>query len=130
MNPSSWRMLIREAAGTLKHKNAITPLSPVIILSGLCFWLAKGSQPPLTWALCGLGALGIVAFLTAYFYFMVKDPDRLHSEEFRTTSRALDIVESKTGHIEVNPVELREISNPDPTAKEALPSAEDEGAKP
>lgn len=43
---------------------------------------------------------------------MVKDPNRLHSEEFQTRARALDFISSKGGPITFNPLDLQSITNP------------------
>ena len=61
-------------------------------------WLQRG--------LFLVGLVPVALFVFSYTYFMFKDPDRLHSEEFQLKRRSLSIVESKGGTVSILPVDL------------------------
>jgi hypothetical protein len=64
--------------------------------------------------------VGTIPFFVAcgmFIYFAIKDPDRLHSEEFRIRYHVLKLTEMKGGRIPVNPLELTDIANPFPDTK-------------
>jgi len=63
-----------------------------------------------------IGFIPIALFCFAYIYFMITDPDRLHSEEFQLKSRSLSAVQSKGGALVINPIDLT--VNPMPSRKE------------
>lgn len=69
-------------------------------------WLERG--------LFAIGLLPPILFAIAYLYFMLRDPDRLHSEEFQLKSRSLGTVESKGGTISILPVDLSTNPYPEP----------------
>ena len=101
-------MLLREGLATIKHRTVVQPLLWLCGTFSLgCFlisalfkdlWLQRG--------VFLVGVVPIVLFVFAYTYFMFKDPDRLHSEEFQLKRRSLSIVESKGGTISFLPVDL------------------------
>lgn len=61
-------------------------------------WLQRG--------LFLVGLVPIALFVFSYIYFMFKDPDRLHSEDFQLKRRSLSIVESKGGTVPLLPLDL------------------------
>lgn len=84
--------------GIVRVRNALNPLlwsmatlaAATLIaaaLAGVDTWLALG--------LFGLTGLFAIGNLVAFFYFMVKNPDRLQSEEF--VLRHLEIVYERKG---------------------------------
>lgn len=102
------KVLAREGLATIKHWTVVQPLLWLCGTFSLgCFlisalvkdqWLQRG--------LFVVGLLPIILFGFAYIYFMFKDPDRLHSEEFQLKRRSLSIVESKGGTVAILPVDL------------------------
>ncbi len=108
---------MREGLASIKHKTIVQPLLWLCGTFGLgCFVLAATVKDP--WLEHGLFVVGIVplALLAfAYIYFMFRDPDRLHSEEFQLKRRSLSMVETKGGEIAVLPVDLS--TNPFPRTK-------------
>ena len=61
-----------------------------------------------------VGTLPVIAGLLAYAYFALREPDRLHSEDYRLRRQALQIAESKGGKISLGQVGLPDIINPHP----------------
>src|SRR5258708_38757398 len=111
-------------------KNAMTPFIWMVgVASPICFsaaWCFHSYE-----FFCGsLILAGIVPIFTACFaflYFVIRDPDRLHSEDYRLRSRALEITESKGGKIAIAEVELVDIANPypDPNPKRLTDDSEE-----
>lgn len=68
------------------------------------------------------GFVPIVVALGVYIYFAIKDPDRLHSDDYQIRRSVLDMIDAKAGAFHVKDVELADIANPQPAAKKpALP---------
>jgi hypothetical protein len=61
------------------------------------------------WVLICIGVVPPGAALKAYFYFSLKDPSRLHSEDYQLRHEALVIVESKGGEIVTSPTSLGDL---------------------
>jgi hypothetical protein len=52
-------------------------------------------------------AVGVVAApMLVYGYFMFRDPDRLHSEDYRLRSQAINLLETKGGNIRFSDVDM------------------------
>ena len=86
-------------AGVVRVHNAMNPLLwTMAVASPVCFLKAYGfrDNPFLRTLLVGIGALPILLTLIAYFIFMLRDPDRLQSEEFRIKQQAIQVLR-KTG---------------------------------
>src|ERR1700747_1038651 len=102
------KVLVREGLASVKHRTVVQPLlwlcgtltlgCFLILLWVKDFWLQLG--------IFLVGLIPIVLFVFAYVYFMFKDPDRLHSEEFQLKRRSRSMVESKGGKIAILPVDL------------------------
>jgi hypothetical protein len=114
------RSFITEAFRTIGYRrNAVQPISWMCLVVSLpCFYLANRAESPLRYLYFGFGCVPIILFVVAYVYFMLRDPDRLHSEEFQLRGRALSLVESKGAGIHFDPVDLASISNPYPQPKQ------------
>jgi hypothetical protein len=119
-------VLATEALRGVKRTNAVQAICWVcLVVSVPCFYLAVKSPPGLMQiALTIAGFIPIGLFTVAYLYFMFKDPDRLHSEDFQLKSRSLDIIETKSGPMTIGTTSLQNILNPYP--QKALPPAEGE----
>jgi hypothetical protein len=102
------KVLLREGLATVKHRTVVQPLLWLCGTISLgCFvisvlvkdiWLQRG--------LFLVGLVPIALFVFSYIYFMFKDPDRLHSEDFQLKRRSLSIVESKGGTVPLLPLDL------------------------
>jgi hypothetical protein len=112
------KVLLREGLATVKHRTAVQPLLWLCGTVSLgCFIISAVVKD--IWLQRGLFLVGLVPialFAFSYIYFMFKDPDRLHSEEFQLKRRSLSIVESKGGTVSILPVDL----STDPYAKPKL----------
>jgi hypothetical protein len=103
-------------------KSAMTPLLWVCTIgtpSCLAAAFAFKDNPVISYLLVGVGILPILAALAAYGYFALREPDRLHSEDYRLRHQALQIAERKGGKIALSEIGLHDILNPFPH-REAL----------
>lgn len=122
--------LSQSATEALIKLRVRSALNPGLLLSGVI------SVPSLILAYFSSGgfqiALTILAFIPvlttcgALLYFMVRDADKLQSEEYQIQKRALDIIEQKGGPLTLSPASLDSIANP---SLKRLPSGADEGRK-
>lgn len=93
--------LIRTAstrAGTVRVRNALNPLLwTVAWATPVCFLAAYAlrDETILRYGLAILGALPILMTFIAYFNFMLRDPDRLQSEEYRIKQEAIQVLQRK-----------------------------------
>lgn len=108
MSIQFWRTLIAEASQTAKHKSAVQPiLWSFVLLCFPCFFLATNTTYRiLQISLVIIGAVPVLLFTVAYLYFMIKDPERLHSEEYQLRRRVLDILVTKGGKIKTKEVNI------------------------
>lgn len=79
--------------GKIRIKNAFNPILYLVVVVGIVVSMAfnAGVDEKFIWAILGLFFFVIVAACWAYFYFMIKDPDRLHSEEFQLKKHTLEM---------------------------------------
>lgn len=89
---------VTSRAGIVRVRNAFNPIlwgcavaTPVCFLSGLLFQ----ADPIIRYGLVALGALPVLTLIAAYLYFMLRDPDRLQSEEFVLRQQELTVTERK-----------------------------------
>jgi hypothetical protein len=82
---------------------AITPLS-----LALAFRTAGIAQA----VFFAFGFLPLALFAVLAIYFMVKDPDRLMSENYNIQKRALLLIEEKGGAIPLSATSVQAIANP------------------
>jgi hypothetical protein len=120
MSLDEWKSVLKEGLASVRRKNAVEPAAWLCAIVSLpCFfWAIRTSSKPVQIALFVIGVVPIALFVGAYLYFMITDPDRLHSEEFQLKSRSLSAVEAKGGVLEINPVDLT--VNPIPSRKRLL----------
>jgi hypothetical protein len=113
MTNDSLRLLAREGVQSVKQKNVVQPIAWFCaVISVPAFGLATRTDPPLCWLLLGIGSVPVALFLFAYLWFMFTDASRLQSEEYQLKNRVLDIIESKGGHIDVEPANIQLVLNP------------------
>ena len=70
-------------------------LLAILLPSLLVSAIFAGPDTFLTYSLIVLVSFSVAAIFVAYFYFMIKDPDRLQTERFMITQRKLNILEMK-----------------------------------
>ena len=80
------------------------------------YLLTKADDPFVRVALVTFAAIPVVMFCFSYLFFMFKDPDRLHSEDYQLRNRSLDLIESKGTPISYRPEDVISIANPYPNA--------------
>lgn len=114
--------LIRHAtsrAGVVRVSNVLNSLlwasataTPICFTTSYVF----GGDPLLHYALAVLGCSPILLMLVAYIYFMLREPDRLQSEEFVLRQQEISTFERKAGPPIVTdidgPVEPPRLSTP------------------
>jgi hypothetical protein len=131
-----WNFFARRATEgnlALSRHSVTSAMTPYIwtagVVSPTCFGAGYflRESPVACWFLLVLGSLPVLTVCGMSIYFGLRDPDRLHSEEYRLRSRALQITETKGGKFLVNPVDMATIANPYPTPKQLghRPSAPD-----
>jgi hypothetical protein len=64
----------------------------------------------------GVAVIPVVLSGVGFLYFMIKDPDRLQSEDYRIQKQALELIEEKGGKIPVALASVQAIANPRPKA--------------
>jgi uncharacterized membrane protein len=101
--------IIRTGLSRVETIRVRTVINPLLWLVGLttpsAFILAAVIGDLLTrWLLIGFAALPVVATVIVYIVFMLRDPDRLQSEEYRIRQRALQILSRKGASTEITEV--------------------------
>lgn len=75
--------------------NSLLWLLAILLPSLLGSGIFTGPDTVLTYSLIGLVGFSVFALFVAYFYFMIKNPDRLQTETFMIKQRELNIIEMK-----------------------------------
>lgn len=125
MSFRDWTVLATEALKGARRTNAVQVICWMCVVVSIPSFYFATQQPPgtLQVALLVAGFIPIALFSFAYLYFLFKDPDRLHSEEFQLKSRSLDLIENKGGTIDMDRVNLTAITNPYPTQQRLIDDA-------
>jgi hypothetical protein len=92
----------------------VSPLSLVLSVSAGEAWQRL--------AFFGLAVVPVIITIAVYIRFMMRDPDRLQSEEFRLRQRALKMLYKRGANTEIS-----EVAN---ARVDKLPGARDEGNRP
>lgn len=95
--------ILKILLGRHQKKSALQPLFQLAIVAGTVFlgtltFLEKLQIPELLWLVTSSFYLvaSILGFaILAYFYFMIKEPDRLQSERFQIEKENLNIAKQK-----------------------------------
>lgn len=86
---------IAEAGGRLRVKSALNPVLWLCLIvtfpSITCFPFL--SQPPV-WLIV-LAFLPLITAIFGFIYLLLKDPDKLQSEDYQLRKRELEIIEEK-----------------------------------
>lgn len=74
-------------------KNVLSPLiwAFSVVLMALLVSAHLRIDTTIVYVLIGVLCLIVVAFTVGFFYFMIKDPERLQSEKYRIEKKRLDI---------------------------------------
>jgi len=89
---------VTSRAGVVRVRNAFNPiLWGCAVATPVCFLFAGvlGTDPILRYGFAALGGLPVLTLVGAYIYFMLRDPDRLQSEEFVLRQQELTVTERK-----------------------------------
>lgn len=117
--------LAEQAIARLKVSSALNPclwLCAIAIPFGLVF--AFFSTGLLQVASLVLVFIPVTLFVVSFLYFMIKDPDKLRSEEYELRKIALELIEEKGGRIPLAVASVEVIANTD---YKALPKSERSG---
>lgn len=108
--------LTRVAQGATVNVRVRSALNPALWLSGIltpaCFGFAVISEGAVRVTLLISGMLPIVVSCTGYLYFMVKNPDKLQSEDYQLRKQALQLIEERGSRIAISPMSVQAITNP------------------
>lgn len=96
---------------TIRVRNALNPLLWVIgLTTPLCLLtIVLVSAEVIRLAVLGFAALPVIVALIAYILLLIRDPDRLQSEDYRLRQTALQIIRRKA-----SPVEIVDVGNETP----------------
>jgi hypothetical protein len=89
------RWNIPDLQSVIERVRTESALNPLLWLSGLTLLAAVAASyfdGYLKWALFGMSALCVLVALVAYIYFMLRDPNRLHSERYQLERHKLDLM--------------------------------------
>ena len=116
--PGGWEKFVANAQSAASSLRVNSALNPMLWLCGIvtlpCFVLAyffRGIEP-LDSLLVYVGSAPIAATILGFFYFMVKDPTKLQSEEYQIRHEALEVIKQKGSSVEITPSSLEAIANP------------------
>lgn len=114
------------AARSLHVKSALNPLLWLTAISTpLCLTGAYVFQEasPVFEALVAVGLFPIISACLGFVFFAIFKPEKLQSEDYQIRHESLQIIQQKSGSIELPNVSLENITNP------ALRSLSDEGTE-
>ena len=123
---TDWLETSAASAQKLRVRSA---LNPVLWLTGIaspvCFLAATAlkEEPYLMWIVAGVGFLPILTACAGFFYFALKKPEKLQSEDYQLRHETLQMIQKKGGPILIDVTSLEGITNP---TLPALPQAEEE----
>ena len=119
------KLWFTEASRSSQRKDALNPVRWLCaIVSVPSLYLASRAQSPALYWFLAFAAAPILLFSCAYVYLLIVDRDRLQSEWYNLRDRALDIIESKGGRIQVSEEGLNNIVNPHPEPRRLAPPQE------
>lgn len=107
--------LFNSAAVALHVRSA---LNPMLWLTGIgttiCFFAAYifRSSETLTTILVVVGTLPIIFTCFGFAYFAMCKPEKLQSEDYQIRHESLQIIQQKSGSIEISEASLNQIANP------------------
>jgi len=100
-------------AGVVRVRNALNPLLWSMSIGTPMCWVAAyffREDAILKYGFASLGAIPILGTLTAYAFFMFRDPNRLHSEEYQLRHQALQILHKQGDNSDIVDVAVETLS--------------------
>ena len=107
------RVLVGQGLRQIKRTAAAPFLWFTAIIGLPAFVIGAWTSGPFRWAMFLVGLMVCVCTQISLLYFMRKDPDRLQTETYRLQTRSLSIIESKAQGIQINPMDIIDILNPE-----------------
>jgi hypothetical protein len=108
--------LTRSAHAGTGRVRVRSALNPALWLCGIVsissFSIGAWSSGAFQTALFVVGCAPISLVIGAFIYFMIRDPDRLQSEDYLIQQRALTLIQEKGGKIPISPTSIEVIANP------------------
>jgi hypothetical protein len=105
-----------EAVARLRVKSALNPilwLCGIISLPGLVLLGSSNVQPPAFYVIACIVCLPVILACGGYLFFLMKDPDKLQSEDYQLRKRSLELIQEKGQRFPVEPASIQLITNPD-----------------
>lgn len=104
----------QEALAKLRVRSALNPclwLCAITLPFGFALAMFGPRDLYLLASLLVLGPIGV--FALAFTYLVIKDPDKLRSEDYELRKMALGLIEEKGGSLPLTEVSVEVIANPD-----------------
>lgn len=115
--PQIVEKLTRTAEHAVGRLKVSTALNSVLWLCGIICPLGMLTacyvQGWVQIAILTLTFLPILLFATGFLYFLLRDPDKLRSEDFEIRKQALELIEEKGGKIPMLETSVTDIANPE-----------------
>lgn len=121
ISPSLIRGLYQGLSVVKIRRSALSPfLTACLLVSIPCFFIGVFCRAEYAKMIFFVGTIPLALFAFAALFLLFFDRERLHSEEHLEKKQALEIVETKTHGLQLNPVDLVDIVNPAPDMKKLL----------
>lgn len=118
-----------EYGGRLKVKSALNPILWLCGLIGTPCIIAIGAQKEPSVVLVILLFVVVATALFSFLYLLIKDPDRLQSEDFQLRKQTLEMIE-ESGDIEAIDARLVEVISDPSTVNLPGPTRNETGTQP
>ena len=119
----SLQRLTQFSQGAIPQLRVSSALNPCLWLAGSVTLPAVGGavyvgSGVVQIAMVLIAATPVALFAVAYLYFMVKDPNKLRSEDYELRKTALDMIQEKGGQLSPSDAtSVEAIANPDPESR-------------
>jgi hypothetical protein len=115
--------MVGEAIGKVKISSALnSSLWLCAIITIPCLFSLAFAKEAFYTPIIILMFIPISLYGISHLYFMVKDPDKLRSEDYEIRKQALSLIQEKGGRIPIGETSVVDIANPNYTP---LPGRED-----
>jgi hypothetical protein len=116
LDPETIERVTKGAQDSAIRLQVRSALNPLLWLCAICtpttFALASFANGPMQLVLLAVGSLPVLCSCGAYIYWMLKSPDRLHSEDYQLRRQALQMIYEKGGRAPVLATSVIAITNP------------------
>ncbi len=116
LDPETIERVSKGAQDSAVRLQVRSALNPLLWLCAICTPIALGlaafANGPMQWTLLAIGGLPILCACGAYVYWMLKSPDRLHSEDYQLRRQALQMIYEKGARTAVLASSVIAITNP------------------